>query len=62
MASIKLTNKLNQGLPILLRNGNGKMQGWVLPPRGVRVISEEEMSQDVIDKQARGYVAVDQQV
>ena len=53
---ILLTNKLKQGLPILLTDGKGKMRSWIIPSRGTREIAESELSQDVIDKESRGFI------
>lgn len=53
---ILITNKLKQGLPILLKNGEGKCVSAVLPSRGTRLIGEAEMSQDLTDKEARKYL------
>ena len=60
VAQIKLTNKMKQSLPIYLMNAQGKAQSWTLPPMGTRIIDESEMSQDVLDKQNRHYIVVEQ--
>jgi len=56
--TIRITNKLRQGLPILLKDGKGQLRSWILPMRGFRDIAASEMSQDIVDKEARGYVVV----
>lgn len=56
--TIRLTNKLRQGLPILLKDGQGKLRSWILPMRGTRDIAASEMSQDIVDKETRGYITV----
>jgi hypothetical protein len=56
MAKIKITNKLRQGLNILLKGGDGKLHSWIIPSKGVRIVEDLEMSQDILDKEVRGYV------
>lgn len=42
---IKLTNKLNQALPIHLTDPNGKVYQATLRARGTRIINATEMTQ-----------------
>jgi hypothetical protein len=56
---IVVTNKLRQGLPILVGNGNGKVVSRVLPAKGKLVLDEAQHSQDLVDKEARGFIRLD---
>jgi hypothetical protein len=60
--TIKLINKMNQGLNILLKTEKGKMVSAVIPARGFREINESEMSQDVADKAAKKYILIETKV
>lgn len=56
---IVVRNQMRQGLPILLRNPLGKMVSRIIPKRGTLVIEEDEMSQDVLDKETKKFVKLD---
>ena len=55
---IRLINQMRQALAILLKDGNGKMRQWFIPTRESRDIAPFEMSQDILDKAARGYLKI----
>ena len=56
---VKITNMMNQGLPILLKNAKGQGQSWILPARGIRIIDAVEQHQDLFDKRERGYIRLE---
>ena len=59
MAKVRIINKRRQGMNILLKDGEGKLRQWTIPSLGSRVIEEIEMSQDITDKETKGYVQVE---
>ena len=56
----RVTNKLRQVLPLLLADGTGKVKSVFLPSKESRIVTQDEMSQDVLDKKNRGFVAVEE--
>lgn len=56
---IKLKNKMRQGLPILLTNSAGKLVSRILPSRGELTIEDNEMSQDIHDKENARAITVE---
>ena len=50
-----IKNKTRQGINLTLKAGD-KLASALLPASGTRVISGEEMSQDVLDKSVKGYI------
>lgn len=59
MKTVIIKNMLRQGVPILLKNANGKLVSAILPAKGERVIPVQEMSQDLLDKAEKNIIRLD---